>query len=197
MRRSQTLHKGSDSQGWVIVRHLCFVHWQRSSGALQKEILGMLLGDICWDAGAWESYGSHQSLFIQLTTARDHLGWPTRAFTHDEYLWKDLYCLVHTGKVPRQSRDFIPSEVSISQLILSCDDLPLTSPSTCRTWWDPASVRTELDHNTAVYACYRTAYLIWGKYTHVDKQRLSSLCCTKISRRNWGIFSYTIDSLMG
>lgn len=65
------LHKRVDSRGWLIVRHFCFVHWQRSSDALQKEVLGTLLGDICWDAGAWESYGSHQSLFVQLTTARD------------------------------------------------------------------------------------------------------------------------------
>lgn len=138
MHRSGALPKGTDSQGLLIVRLLCFVHWQRSSGALQKEILGMLLGDICWDAGALESYGSHQSLFIQLTIARDHREWPTRAFTHDEYLWKDLYGLLHTGKVPRHFWDFIPCEVSISQFILSWDDLPLTSTSTCGTWWEPS-----------------------------------------------------------
>lgn len=106
------------------------------------------------------------------------LGWPTRAFTHDEYLWKDLYGLVHTGKVPRQSRNFIPHEVSISQFFLSWDDLPLTS-SPCGTWWDPSKCQNRAESHSTADACYRTAYLIWGKYTHVDKQRLGSLCCTK------------------
>lgn len=72
----RTAWDSSSSQGSGFTRMadckaflLCTL--QRSSDALQKEVLGTLLGDICWDAGAWESYGSHQSLFVQLTTARD------------------------------------------------------------------------------------------------------------------------------